>query len=94
MINEAHEWNQGATVILKTKKDINRPNLLLWLPVVDTGFSWGGAPTSKLGLFCKFFAENCMKMKEVGFLGGVPGTALGSANGYHSNGYLLSVWVK
>ena len=32
--------------------------------VVDQGFSPGGSPTSKLGLFWNFFAENCMKMKE------------------------------
>ena len=25
-----------------------------------------GAPTPKFGLFCKFFAETCMKMKEFG----------------------------
>ena len=31
-------------------------------PVTDSGFSWGGAPIPKLGLFCQFFAENCMKM--------------------------------
>ena len=30
----------------------------------------GGAPTPKLELFCKFFAENCMKMKEFGSRGG------------------------
>ena len=29
-------------------------------------FPEGSVPTSKLGLFCKFFAENCMKMKEFG----------------------------
>ena len=29
-------------------------------------FPEGGAPIPKLGLFCKFFAENCMKMKEFG----------------------------
>ena len=29
-------------------------------------FPEGGVPTPKLGLFCKFFAENCMKMKEFG----------------------------
>ena len=34
--------------------------------VADPGFSRGGATTAKLGLFCKFFAENCMKMKEFG----------------------------
>ena len=36
--------------------------------VADPGFlqRWGGAPIPKLGLFCKFFAENCMKMKEFG----------------------------
>ena len=38
-------------------------------------FSRGGAPIPKLGLFCKCFAENCMKMKEFGPKGGgrVPG---------------------
>ena len=36
------------------------------MPVADPAFSRGGAPTLKLGLFCKFFAENCMKMKEFG----------------------------
>ena len=34
----------------------------------DLGFSWGGA-NSQNGcatlLFCKFFVENCMKMKEL-----------------------------
>ena len=34
--------------------------------VADPGFSRGGAPTPKLGLFCKFFAENCMKIQEFG----------------------------
>ena len=29
-------------------------------------FPEGGAPIPKLGLFCKFFAENCMEMKEFG----------------------------
>ena len=29
-------------------------------------FPEGGAPIPKLGLFCQFFAENCMKMKEFG----------------------------
>ena len=29
-----------------------------------------GAPTPKLVLFCKFLAENCMKMKEFGLPGG------------------------
>ena len=33
-------------------------------------FPEGGAPIPKLGLFCKFFAENCMKMKEFGPPGG------------------------
>ena len=27
-------------------------------------FPEGGAPTLKLGLFCTYFAENCMKMTE------------------------------
>ena len=39
--------------------------------MADPGFSrGGGAPTPKLGLFCNFFAENCMKMKEFGPPGG------------------------
>ena len=33
-------------------------------------FSEGGAPTPNLGLFCNFFAENCMKIKEFGPPGG------------------------
>ena len=37
--------------------------LIQWL-IQD--FLQGGAPTPRLGLFCKFFAENCMKMKEFG----------------------------
>ena len=44
--------------------------------VADLGFSWGGAPTPKVGLFFQLFAENCMKMKEFGPRGGgarVPG---------------------
>ena len=39
---------------------------LFHLAVADPGFSRGGAPIPKLGLFCKFFAENWMKMKEFG----------------------------
>ena len=39
------------------------------LAVADPGFPQGGVPIPKLGLFCKFFAENCMKMKEFGPLG-------------------------
>ena len=48
-------------------------------------FPQGGAPIPKLGLFCQFFAENCMKMKEFGPPGGarVPGAPpLRSANVY------------
>ena len=49
--------------------------------VADPGFSRGGAPTPKLGLFGKFFAENCMKMKESRPPGGrVPGAPLRSSN--------------
>ena len=36
------------------------------IPVADPGFSRGGAAIAKLGLFCKFFAENCMTMKDFG----------------------------
>ena len=41
-----------------------------------------GAPTPKVGLFCKLFAKNCMKMKEFGYpregwgRARVPGTPL------------------
>ena len=42
-------------------------------------YSEGGGANSKIGcaniLFCKFFAENCMKMKEFG-----PNRSLGFAN--------------
>ena len=49
--------------------------------VADPGFSWGGGGNPKNGcanlLFCKFFAENCMKMKELGPQGArVPGAPL------------------
>ena len=45
-------------------------------------FPEGGVPTPKLGLFCNFFAENCMKMKEFGPPRGarVPGAPLRSVN--------------
>ena len=37
-------------------------------------FLRGGAPTPKILLFCRYFAENCMKMKEFGPPGAcVPG---------------------
>ena len=57
--------------------------------MADLGFSRGGAPTPKLGLFCIFLDENCMKMKEFvwtpvgggGEGGNVPGALLRSANG-------------
>ena len=43
--------------------------------VADPGFSPGGAPTPKIAIIFHIFAENCMKMKEVGPPGGarVPG---------------------
>ena len=42
-----------------------------------------GAPTPKIIIFCKYFAKNCMKMKEFGPPGAhVPGTPLRSTNGY------------
>ena len=50
---------------------------MIGIAVADPGFSWGGAPTAKILLFCKYFAENCMKMKEFGLPGGgVPGAPL------------------
>ena len=40
-------------------------------------FPEGDAPTPKILLFCKYFAENCMKMKEFGPPGtGAPGTPM------------------
>ena len=62
--------------------DICQNFILIMLPVADPGFSPGGAPTPKLGLFCKFFAENCMKMKEFGPRGEARPAPLRSANGY------------
>ena len=51
--------------------------------MADPGFPSGGAPTLKIAMIFQSFAENCMKMKELGPPGGrrtslVP--ALGSAN--------------
>ena len=52
------------------------------------GFPWVWGTNSQSGrvnpLFCNFFAENCMKMKEFGFRGErIPGAPLlGSANDY------------
>ena len=34
--------------------------------MADPRFSRAGCTNFKLGLFCKFFAENCMKMKDFG----------------------------
>ena len=38
--------------------------------VADPGFSPGGAPTPKIAIIFRIFAENCMKMKEFGSPGG------------------------
>ena len=46
------------------------------MSLADPGFSpGGGAPTPKSAIIFQFFAENCMKMKELGPPGGarVPG---------------------
>ena len=43
-----------------------------------------GAPTLILGLFCKFFAENYMKMKKYGPQGGIPGAPLWIRQCFHS----------
>ena len=50
--------------------------------VADPGFSPGGAPTLKIAIIFQSFAENCMKMKELGPGGGRTSLApaLGSAN--------------
>ena len=42
------------------------------LAVADPWFPQGGTSL----LFCQILAENCMKMKEFGQRGGVPGTPL------------------
>ena len=53
-------------------------------------FPQGGVPTAKLRLFCNFFAENCMKMKEFGLPGArVPGTPLRSVNGKERTKFCL-----
>ena len=41
-----------------------------------------GGPNPTVGLFFQLFAENCMKMKEFGPRGRVPGAPLGSANAW------------
>ena len=38
--------------------------------MADPGFSPGGVPTPKIAIIFQIFAENCMKMKEFGPLGG------------------------
>ena len=48
--------------------------------MADPGLAPGGAPNPKLGLFCKFLAENCMKMKEFGPRERISGAPLRSAN--------------
>ena len=45
-------------------------------------FLRGVGKLAKVLLFCKFFAENCMKMKEFA-PGGVPGAPLRSVNDGH-----------
>ena len=40
---------------------------------VDPEFSPGGAPTPKIAIIFQIFAKNCMKMKEFGPGGAVPG---------------------
>ena len=69
----------GSTEVMT---DTHYPVALCYDAVADPGFSRGDAPTPKLGLFCKFFVENCMKMKEFGRGGGGarPWRPLGSAN--------------
>ena len=51
------------------------PEAIETTAVSDPGFSRGGWANSKLGLFCKFFAENCMEMKEFGPRGRGGGSA-------------------
>ena len=62
--------------------DITNTDISPFCAVADPGFSRGGAPIPKLGLFCNFIAENCMKMKEFGRGGGtrVPGAPLDPTN--------------
>ena len=67
----------------KVQLSVDEGNNNYVLPVKCSGGSRifprrrGGVPTHKLALFGKFFAENCMKMKEFGPWGvRVPGTPL------------------
>ena len=65
----------------------NTNQLNFWFYVSDTypsqwriqDFPEVGTPTPKLVLNCKFFAENCMKMKKIG-PGASPWRPLGSTN--------------
>ena len=38
--------------------------------MADPGFSQEGVPTPKIAIIFQIFAENCMKMKDFGPLGG------------------------
>ena len=57
--------------------NLNQTQIKQEKPVATQDFPEEGAPTPKLGLFYKFFAENCLKMKEFGPQGvRVPGAPL------------------
>ena len=80
---------------LQSKFDITTKLIKFYLfAVADPGFSRGGCANSKkVPLFFKFFAENCMKMKEFGPPGARPWplpTYPGSANGLIWNVTMLA----
>ena len=52
------------------KDDDPKIVILFYFQWLIQDFSWGWAPIPKVGVFCNFFAENCMKMKEFGPKGG------------------------
>ena len=53
----------------------------IFISMADPGFSRGGTPTPKLGLFSNFFAKNCMKIIEFGARGGGWGVVGGLRGG-------------
>ena len=75
------------------------------MAVEDPGFSFGGGGVANSKsrcanlLHCKFFAENCMEMKEFGprVGGDVPNAPLGSANEWYqllSYAYFTRAFIR
>ena len=71
----------------KLKSPLNYPPISYLSSPFSGGsriFLRGVRQLPKVLLFCKFFAENCMKMKEFGFPGGVPAPPLDPPIPFHN----------